>query len=167
VSGLRALWLVGLAAGAQVCPLSRKEKLSRLLVDLETDGRTNAPAIGDYRDPFVARLRSLGIESVYAVTPKPGVEGTVMVHPGVYGGYGGSGSTIDTWLGELLESDRGVNKIRKLGRADVSERHLVIVLYPFSPAGVASRWRWPHATSAEPRTTPCPHTLRPNRCSAA
>jgi hypothetical protein len=136
VQGLNALWLVGLTAGAQVSSLSSKEKLSSLLADLEAEGRTNALDIGDYRDPFVMRLGALGIESASAVTPKAGREGTVMVRPGVYGGFGWSGSAIDTWLDELLASDRGVNKVRKLGRADASERHLAIVLDPFSPPGM-------------------------------
>lgn len=104
---LNSLWLVGFAADAQVSSLS-KEELRRLLADLEAEARTNALDIGDhYSDPFVMRLRALGIESVHAMTPKAGRDGTVMVRPGAYGGFGWSGSTIDTWLDALLASGRG------------------------------------------------------------
>jgi hypothetical protein len=46
-----------------------------LLGKLEATGRCNADNIGDYHDPFVARLCEFGIESVYAVSAKPGSEG--------------------------------------------------------------------------------------------
>ncbi len=133
--GSRPLWLVGLAATAQVRPLT-KDILSRLLQDLEVEGRRTTQDTGDYRDPFVIRLRDLGIESIFAHEAKAGHEGTVMVRPGVYGGFGWHSSTIDAWLDELMSSDRGRNKLDKLRRADASERHLVIVLDPFSPAGM-------------------------------
>jgi hypothetical protein len=43
---------------------------------------------------------------------------------------------IDRWLGKFLASAQGINKVGKLGRAQAAERHLVIVLDPFSPAGI-------------------------------
>src|SRR5512132_2345435 len=57
-----SLWLVGLAAGARVSAIKPGE-LRRLLVELEASGRQRAYDVGDYRDPFVARLGALGIES--------------------------------------------------------------------------------------------------------
>jgi hypothetical protein len=128
-------WLVGLAATARVNAI-RPDDLRRLLGELEASGRYNAHNIGDYRDPFVARLQALGIESVYAWKAKAGTEGMVMVLAGSYGGLGWDGAAIDRWLGEFLDSDQGKNKLSKLGRAHAVERHLVIVLDPFSPAGM-------------------------------
>jgi hypothetical protein len=40
------------------------------------------------------------------------------------------------WLGEFLASAQGINKLSKLRRAQAAQRHLVIVLDPFSPAGM-------------------------------
>jgi hypothetical protein len=130
-----SLWLIGLAAGARVSAISPNE-LRWLLSDLEASGRRRAYDMGDYHDPFVARLGALGIESVYAVKAKAGSEGMVLVHPGTYGGWGWDGPAIDGWLDELLTSDRGANKLGKLGRANANERHLVIVLDSFSQAGI-------------------------------
>lgn len=133
--GSDSLWLVGLAAGARVNAI-RPDDLRRLLGELEAIGRHSAHNIGDYHDPFVARLGALGIESVYAVKAKAGSEGMVMVRAGTYGGWGWDGAAIDRWLAEFLVSDQGINKVSKLGRAQAAERHLVIVLDPFSPAGM-------------------------------
>lgn len=128
------LWLVGLAATARVNAI--RHDLRRLLAELEASGRSSAHNIGDYHDPFVARLRALGIESVYARKPRAGSEGTVIVQAGTYGGWGWDGTAIDRWLDEFLASDQGKNKLSKLGRAHAAERHLVIVVDPFSPAGM-------------------------------
>jgi hypothetical protein len=114
----------------------RLGELRRLLGDLQANGRRSAHNIGDYHDPFVAWLRTLGIESVYAVAAKAGSEGMVMVQAGTYGGWGWDGAAIDRWLGKFLDSDQGKNKLSKLGRAQAAERHLVIVVDPFSPAGI-------------------------------
>ena len=133
--GSNSLWLVGLAASARVSAIRRPE-LRRLLGELEAGGWRSAHDRGDYRDPFVTRLVALGIESVYAVKANARHEGTVRVGPGTYGGWGWDGPTIDRWLGELLASDRGANKLGKLGRADATQRHLVVVLDPFSQAGL-------------------------------
>lgn len=129
------LWLVGLAAGARVSAIKPGE-LRRLLGELEASGRRYAYDIGDYHDPFVARVGALGIESVHAVKAKAGSEGKVMVQAGTYGGWGWDGTAIDQWLGEFLASDQGKNKLGKLGRTEAAERHLAIVLDPFSPAGM-------------------------------
>jgi hypothetical protein len=131
----KSRWLVGLAAGARVSAI-RPDHLRRLLGEVEASGRRSAHNIGDHRDPFVARLRALGIESVYAVNAIAGSEGTLVVQAGSYGGLGWDGATIDRWLSEFLESNQGKNKLSKLGRAQAAERHLVLVLDPFSPAGM-------------------------------
>jgi hypothetical protein len=129
------LWLVGLAAGARVSAI-RPGELRRLLGDLQANGRRSAHNIGDHHDPFVAWLRTLGIESVYAVAAKAGSEGMVMVQAGTYGGWGWDGPKIDGWLGQFFTSNQGKNKVAKLGRAQAAERHLAIVLDSFSAAGI-------------------------------
>jgi len=129
-------WQVGLAADARVNAISPSDLLG-LLSDLENQGRRRAVNIGDYQDPFVGRLGALGIESVYAFRAKPGQEGTVKVGPGFYGGRGWGREAVDTWLGAFLASDKGAKKLRKLRRAvAAAEQHLVIVLHPFSQAGM-------------------------------
>jgi hypothetical protein len=130
-----SLWLVGLAVGARVSAI-RPDDLRRLLGELEASGRRNAHDLGDYRDPFVARLRAFGVESVYAAEAKAGSEGKVIVQAGTYGGWGWDGAAIDRWLAGFLVSDQGINKLGKLGRARAAQRHLAVVLDPFSPAGM-------------------------------
>jgi hypothetical protein len=131
----QSLWLVGLAATARLNAI-RPDDLRRLLGELEANGRRDAHDLGDYRDPFVARLRALGIESVYAANTRAGSEGMVMVQAGSYGGWGWDGAAIDRWLSEFLGSDQGKNKLNKLSRAQAAQRHLAVVLDPFSPAGM-------------------------------
>jgi hypothetical protein len=133
--GSKSLWLVRLAAAARVNAISPND-LRRLLSELEADGRQRVLDMGDYRDPFVARLVALGIESVSSGKARAGSEGTVMVGPGAYGGWGWDGPTIDRWLGGLLASGQGANKLGKLGRAAATQQHLVLVLDPFSQAGL-------------------------------
>jgi hypothetical protein len=135
VPGSASLWMVALAAHAKVKKL-RREDLHRLVHDLEAAGRERVLDIGDYRDPFVGRLAALGIESIYAVKAKPGSEGMVLVRAGTYFGRGWDGPTTDQWLGDVLVSNRGRNKVGKLARATAAERHLVIVLDAFSQAGM-------------------------------
>jgi hypothetical protein len=59
VPGSAFLWVVALAAHAKVKKL-RREDLHWLVNDLEAAGRQRVLDIGDYRDPFVARLAALG-----------------------------------------------------------------------------------------------------------
>jgi hypothetical protein len=59
-----------------------------------------------------------------------------MVRAGTYGGWGWDGAAIDRWLGEFLVSSQGINKLSKFGRARAAQRHLIVVLDPFSPAGM-------------------------------
>ena len=109
----------------------------KVLSDMEQQGRTRALNIGDYRDPFVARLGALGIESVYGFKAKPGREGIVRVAAGSYSGREWGQTAIDTWLDNFLTRSTGQNKLAKLARAaHATERHLVIVVEPFSPAGM-------------------------------
>jgi hypothetical protein len=131
----QSLWLVGLAATARVNAI-RPDDLRRLLGELEASGRRDAHNLGDYRDPFVGRLRALGIESVYAANTRAGSEGMVIVQADSYGGWGWDGAAIDRWLSEFLGSDQGKNKLNKLSRAQAAQRHLAVVLDPFSPAGM-------------------------------
>jgi hypothetical protein len=158
------LWVVGLAANARVSAIKPNE-LRRLLTDLEASGRRRASDMGDFRDPFVARLGALGIESTYRVKAKAGSEGMVLVQAGTYGGWGWDGPKIDEWLGDFFASKQGTNKVAKLGRAQATERHLVIVLDSFSPAGMgiplrlstrheagAAEYQLPSFTPPEPLT---------------
>jgi hypothetical protein len=132
--GSRWLWLVGLTDRARAKMI--KSYLPQLLRDLENEGRESALDVGDLRDPFVDRLVALGIESVRARPAKAGHEGTVIVQPGTYGGYGWDGRNVDMWLKTWVASRQGVNKLEKLGRSGAAQRHLVIVLDPFSEAGL-------------------------------
>ena len=133
---LRMSWLVRLSPTARVQTLG--EEVRSLLRDLEAVGRRSASDIGDiFEDPYVQRLRDLGVQTVYGYDPKPGQEATVMVSAGTYGGLGWTGSDIDDWLQALLQSPQGVNKLKKLARATTAaQRHLVVVLDAFTPAGL-------------------------------
>ena len=126
-------WQVGLSARAKVNSISHVAVIS-LLNDLEDQGRSHAIA-GDWRDPFTARLWELGIESVYGWKAKPGCGGRVTVCAGFYSGREWGRALIDAWLESFFRTRRGKNKLDKLARADATERHLVIVLDPFSQAG--------------------------------
>ena len=133
---LRMSWLVRLSPTARVQTLG--EEVRSLLRDLEAAGRRSASDIGNiFEDPYVQRLRDLGIQTLYGYDPKPGQEATVMVSAGTYGGLGWTGSDVDEWLRALLQSPQGVNKLEKLARATTAaQRHLVIVLDAFTPAGL-------------------------------
>jgi hypothetical protein len=134
--GSKYAWQVGLTADARVMAI-RPAALLKLLSDMEQQGRTRALNIGDYRDPFVTRLGALCIESVYGFKAKPGREGIVRVAAGSYGGREWGQTAIDTWLDNFLTSSTGQNKLAKLARAaHATERHLMIVVEPFSPAGM-------------------------------
>jgi hypothetical protein len=127
-------WLVELNAGANAKAII--PDLRRLLSDIERDGRQSVNWQGDYQDPFVQRLRDLKIELVYSWVTEAG-PGIVRVGPGVYGGWGWGGAATDVWLADFLASQRGVKKLEKLGRAtNATERHLVVVLHPWSQAGL-------------------------------
>jgi hypothetical protein len=104
-----SLWVVGLAADARANAIKPNE-LRQLLTDLETSGQRRAYSMGDMRDPFVARLAALGIESVYAVKARAGSEGKVHVQAGTYGGWGWDGPKIDEWLGEFFASDQATTR---------------------------------------------------------
>jgi hypothetical protein len=132
-SGCR--WLVTPGAGADMRRVSSGD-LRLLLSDMEAQGRRAVDRRGDYRDPFVQRLRSLRIESVFAWVTGTG-EGTVTAGSGVSVGWGWDGVTIGAWLGGFLASPRRVSKLEKLGRAQVAERHLVVVLDPRTQAGLS------------------------------
>jgi hypothetical protein len=134
--GSNYAWQVGLTADVRVNAI-RPAALLKLLSDMEQQGRTRALNLGDYRDPFVARLGTLGIESVYGFKAKPGRDGIVRVAAGSYSGREWGKTAIDTWLDNFLTSSTGQNKLAKLVRAaHVTERHLVIVVEPLSAAGM-------------------------------
>jgi hypothetical protein len=157
-----SLWVVALAADARVNAIT-PEKLRRLLGELEAGGRRNVHNIGDYHDPFVARLRTLGIESIYQVNAKPGSEGMVIVQAGTYGGWGWDGAAIDRWLGEFLASAQGTNKVSKLGRARAASGTLSSCSIPSARQASVSRWACKPAASAAPPTTRCPRSRRRSR----
>ena len=136
VPGSRWRWQTGLSTTAQEKRIP--SELPALLADMEKADRRSAHCRGDYRDPFVQRLRELGVESVYAWVPADAAhQGGVILSPGTYGGWEWGGAATDAWLAEFLASRRGINKVVKLrsvSRAD--QRHLVIVLDPRSQAGM-------------------------------
>jgi hypothetical protein len=134
VTNSQRRWLVALAEGASVKTIKRH--LPQLLDDLEISGRLSTYGVDDYFDPVAQRLAALKIESVHAMQAKAGHEGTVNVQPGTYVGSAWDGRKIDEWLESLLASTRGVKKLEKLDRSGAAQRHLVIVLDPFSAAGL-------------------------------
>jgi hypothetical protein len=136
VPGSEFRWLVGLDADARVKDID-KTKLCRLLSDIEQRGERSVNSRGDYQDPLVCRVRKLRISYVYSFAANGSGQGTVMIGPDFHGGWGWNGPTIDAWLSDFLASPQGGNKLRKLNKADdAAERHLVIMLHPFSQAGL-------------------------------
>ena len=131
-SGLR--WLVSLDTRADLKKLSGRE-LRQFLSDMEAQGRRTVNCRGDYRDPFVQRIRALRIESVYS-WPAGSHAGAVNGDSGACGGWGWDGAATGTWLGGFFASRQGVSKLDKLGRANAAERHLVVVLGSHSQAGL-------------------------------
>jgi hypothetical protein len=131
-SGLR--WLVSLDTRADLKKLSARE-LRQFLSDMEAQGRRTVNCRGDYRDPFVQRIRALRIESVYS-WPAGSHAGAVNGDSGACGGWGWDGAATGTWLGGFFASRQGVSKLHKLGRANAAERHLVVVLDSHSQAGL-------------------------------
>jgi hypothetical protein len=111
-----------------------RDELRQILSDLEAQGARYAHDMSDYRNPVVQRLRDLGIGSVYRLST--GLGGGVVMGSDTYGGFGWDRPVIHAWLDGLLASSQGLNKLEKLGRARVAERHLVIVLDSFSQAGM-------------------------------
>jgi hypothetical protein len=136
VPGLNCLWSVRLTENARVGALSRRrDELRQLLRALEAQGARYAHAMGDYRSETVQLLRALRIGSVHRLGTQRG--GGVVMGSDAYGGFGWDGSAIDAWLDGLLSSNQGINKLEKLGRAKHAvERHLVVVIDTFSPAGI-------------------------------
>jgi hypothetical protein len=133
--GSAKVWAVQLAACAHVGKVS-KAKLGELLIDLEAQGRARAHAGQNYLDSFVQRMRDLRIASVYAMGSHR--EGRVVIGQDAYGGRGWYGSVTDSWLEDFLTSELGQGKLEKLSRvANAAQRHLVIVLDPTSPEGMA------------------------------
>ena len=102
---------------------------------MEAQGRRTVNCRGDYRDPFVQRIRALRIESVY-FWPAGSRAGAVNGDSGACGGWGWDGAATGTWLGGFFASRQGVSKLDKLGRANAAERHLVVVLVRDSQAGL-------------------------------
>ena len=133
--GLAWRWSVHLSDTARVWVASRPDELRPLLSDLEARGIRYAHDRGDYRDPVVQALRGLGIAAVYRLSTNRG--GGVVMGADAYGGFEWGGPAIDAWLDEFLPSDLVVRKLKKLGRAQQAERHLVIVLDSFSQPGMS------------------------------
>jgi hypothetical protein len=131
--GVTSLWSVRLTDAARVKELSRRDELRQLLRKLEAHGERSAHDRGDYRDPIVAQLRALGVASACRLSTE---RAGVMMGTGAYAGFAWQGPAIDAWLGGVLASDTGMNKLKKLARAAAAERHLVIVLGAFSKAGL-------------------------------
>jgi hypothetical protein len=134
--GSTRLWMVVLAADAQVSAI-RRDEIRQLLLDLEAGGKTTANSRDDYRDPFVQRLRALRIDAVYRFGVRDD-GGKVVIEPyAMPASRGWYGTAIDEWLSEFLASGLGRSKVGKLNDvADAAERHLVIVLDPTSPEGL-------------------------------
>jgi hypothetical protein len=136
VPGSRFRWLVGLDARAHVKAIN-KTALCRLLLDTERQGERSVNSRGDYRDPLVCRARKLRISYIYSfATTGPG-QGAIMIGPDFHGGCGWNGLAIGAWLADFLVSRQGRNKLYKLSQVrGAAQRHLVVILHPFSKAGL-------------------------------
>jgi hypothetical protein len=134
--GSKFTWLVGLDPRARIKDIS--SWLRPLMYDMEKQDRQSALSLGAYGDPFTERLRKLWVDYIYPFPAKPGREGAVILNPGFYGGWGWDGMSTGAWLAHFLASPLGAKKLRKLSQAtDAAERHLVVVLHPFSKAGLS------------------------------
>lgn len=137
IPGSAFRWDIQLAPNAQANKITH-DHLACLLQDMEAHGLRSAHNLDGRGKPFAHRLAEHRIESVYGWQPKdPTRRGTVIVHPGSYGGWGWDAPRTDTWLSALLASSQGQNKLEKLNRArHATELHLVIMLDPASPPGL-------------------------------
>jgi hypothetical protein len=154
VPGSALRWDVQFSADADISKVT-DEQLRSLLRDIETAGLRSASRLGLWTAPFAGRLAEHRIESVYAWSPQDSSRrGTVIAQAGFYGGRGWDRSRVDAWLREFF-SGRGRGKLEKLERARrAAERHLVIMVDLFSPAGVGLPVGLVDDSGAEPHLLP-------------
>jgi hypothetical protein len=134
VPGSQFWWLVQLTPQADARELRRSADLVALLTDME-HGDSSASALSDYRDPWRGRLGALGIQSVHGIEGS-GHAGAVSVMPDFVASYGWVRPTADRWITNFLASELGQSKLNKLAKAVADERHLVVLIYPDTDAGL-------------------------------
>lgn len=133
--GSRFAWLVNITPQADVQALRGSAGLVALLTEMEKRGHASASALSDYRDPWRDRLEAFGIQSVH------GVEGSdhpghVYVMPAIVASWGWVRPTANQWITDFLATELAKNKLHKLAKADTTERHLAVLIYPDTEAGL-------------------------------
>jgi hypothetical protein len=128
-------WIVQLMPQADARALSGSAGLVALLTEMEQRGQSSASALSDYRDPWRNQLEALAIQSVHGIEDSDH-PGAVSVMPDFVTGWGWVRATADKWITEFLASDLGLSKLDKLAKADADERHLAVLIYPDTDAGL-------------------------------
>jgi hypothetical protein len=137
VPGSQFWWLVQLTPQADARALSKPAGLAALLAGMEEQGESSVTTLSDYRNPWRWRLKELGIQSVHGIAGSDR-RGTVSVMPDIVAGWGWVQLTADKWITDFLATKLGKDHLDKLARADAAERHLVVLLYPDTDAGLGS-----------------------------
>lgn len=103
---------------------------------MERRGLSSLTTLSDYRNPLRERLKELGIQSVHGYAGSSDRRETVSVMPDWFSGWGWVRLTVGKWITDFLATELGMKHIDKLARADAAERHLVVLLYPDTEAGL-------------------------------
>ena len=135
VPGSQFWWLIQLTPQADARAL-RKAALVDLLTDMEQQGQPSVTTLSDYRNPMRCRLKELGIQGVHGFAGSSDRRGAVSVMPDFVGGWGWGRLTANKWITDFLATKLGKDHLDKLEKADASERHLVVLLYPDTGAGL-------------------------------
>jgi hypothetical protein len=114
--------------------MRRSNEARRLLSDLDARGTRRAHGVKDHPDPNLALLGDLGIAAAHMTRTR--AEGIAFIQADAHAGFAWRGELIDGWLRHFLNSEQGLNKLDKLGRANAQERHLVVVYDSFTAPGV-------------------------------
>lgn len=135
VPGSQFWWLIQLTPQADARAL-RKTALVDLLTDMEQQGQPSVTTLSDYRNPMRCRLKELGIQAVHGFAGSSDRRGAVSVMPDIVAGWGWVRLTADKWITDFLATKLAKDHLDKLAKADASERHLAVLLYPDTEAGL-------------------------------
>jgi hypothetical protein len=128
-------WSVALLPSARFNRI--RAELPALLAELECLGIRE---IGRHRsrpDPLLSQAKSLGIATArQGGTDFPGsVYFTIRIPTQRMGGWvEDTGDALSVWISEWLAETGRANKLRKLAKSGLAERHLFVILPPFSTA---------------------------------
>jgi hypothetical protein len=136
VPGSQLAWLVNLTPQANAKALSKSAGVIALITDMEQQGELSLTTLSDYRHPLRCRLKDLGVQSVYGFACSVERRGDVYVVEDIVGGWGWVRATADKWISDFFASELGRNHLAKLERAQVDERHLIVVIDSDTDAGL-------------------------------